>query len=229
MPTGSLASPDMGAVIGELLPLAVGVAISPIPIVAVILLILSENSGGAAKGFALGWVAGILGVTAVLTLLSGSLGDTGSGEPSAAVSWIKIVLGAALIVLAAKQWRDRDDPAVPGWMRALDTVTTGKAVGLGALLSAVNPKNLLLCVSAGVAIGGAGSSGGNDVVAVLIFTVLASSVILAVVIGYSVAAQRLTPTLDSARAWLQDNNHVVMAIVLLIMGAVVVGKGLGGL
>ncbi|MGW5572452.1 GAP family protein [Nocardia thailandica] len=219
----------MGAVIGDLLPLAVGVAISPIPIVAVILLILSENAGGAAKGFALGWVAGILVVTAVLTLLSGSLGDTDAGGPSATVSWIKIVLGALLIVLAVEQWRNRDDDAVPGWMQALDTVTTIKAIGLGALLSAVNPKNLLLCVSAGVAIGGAGLSGGADAAAVLIFTLLASSVVLAVVIGYSVAAQRLAPALDTARAWLQANNHIVMAIVLLIMGAVVVGKGIGGL
>ncbi|MEV6217421.1 GAP family protein [Nocardia sp. NPDC051833] len=219
----------MGAVLGDLLPLAVGVAISPIPIVAVILMILSKNAGGAAKGFALGWVAGILLVTAVLTLLSGSLGDSGDGDPPVAVSWIKIVLGALLIVLAIKQWRDRGDTAVPGWMQAIDTITTGKSIGLGALLSAVNPKNLLLCVSAGVVIGGAGLSGAGDVVAVVIYTLLASSVVLSVVIGYTVAAQRFAPALNSARQWLQDNNHIVMAIVLIIMGAVVVGKGIGGL
>ncbi|MBF6209911.1 hypothetical protein IU433_03860 [Nocardia puris] len=52
----------MGPVIGEPLPLVVGVALSPIPIVAAILMILSPGTGDAGSGFAAGWVAGILGV-----------------------------------------------------------------------------------------------------------------------------------------------------------------------
>ncbi|MFD4351730.1 GAP family protein [Nocardia sp. NPDC058518] len=219
----------MGSVIGDLLPLAVGVAISPIPIVAAILMILSKNAGGAAKGFAAGWVAGILVVTVVVTLLAGSLGDSAAKEPSAVVSWIKIVLGALLVLLAVKQWQSRSDTAVPAWMQAIDTLTVVKAAGLGALLSGVNPKNLLLCVSAGVAIGSGGLSAGGDIVAIVVFTLIASVTVLAVVLGYALAADKLRPTLDSARQWLQANNHAVMAIVLLVMGAVVVGKGIGGL
>ncbi|MFF2087912.1 GAP family protein [Nocardia sp. NPDC058176] len=218
----------MGSVIGDLLPLAVGVAISPIPIVAAILMILSKNAGGAAKGFAAGWVAGILAVTVVVTLLSGALGSADK-EPSVAVSWIKIVLGVLLVLLAFEQWQSRTDTSVPGWMQAIDTLTVVKAAGLGALLSAVNPKNLLLCVSAGIAIGAGGLSAGGDIVAIAVFTLLASTTVLAVVLGYAVAADRLGPALDSARQWLQANNHAVMAIVLLVMGAVVVGKGVGGL
>lgn len=218
----------MGSVIGDLLPLAVGVAISPIPIVAAILMILSKNAGGAAKGFTVGWVGGILVVTVVVTLLSGLLGSTDS-EPSVVVSWIKIVLGALLVLLAFEQWQSRSDTSVPGWMQAIDTLTVVKAAGLGALLSAVNPKNLLLCVSAGLAIGAGGLSAGGDIVAIVVFTLLASATVLAVVLGYAVAADRLGPALDSARQWLQANNHAVMAIVLLVMGAVVVGKGVGGL
>ncbi len=63
----------------------------------------------------------------------------------------------------------------------------------------------------------------------MVFTVLASSTVLAVVLGYLVAADRLRPTLNSLREWLQANNHAVMAIVLVVMGAVVLGKGIGGL
>ncbi|WP_446222609.1 GAP family protein [Nocardia sp. IBHARD005] len=219
----------MGSVIGDLLPLAVGVAISPIPIVAAILMILSKNAGGAAKGFAAGWVAGILVVTAVVTLLAGSLGDSAAKEPSAVVSWIKIVLGAGLVLLAIKQWQSRSDTSVPAWMQAIDTLTVVKAAGLGALLSGVNPKNLLLCVSAGVAIGSGALSALGDIVAIVVFTLIASVTVLAVVLGYALAADKLRSTLDSARQWLQANNHAVMAIVLLVMGAVVVGKGIGGL
>lgn len=218
----------MGPVIGELLPLAVGVALSPIPIVAAILMILSPDAGVAGSGFAAGWVAGILGATVVFTLLAGTLGDTGD-EPSAAVSWVKVALGALLIALAAAQWRARSDTAAPGWMRAVDRLTPVRAAGLGVVLSAANPKNLLLCVSAGVAIGSGGLGGGGVVLAVAVFAVLSASSVLAVAIGYAVAADRLRPALDRARTWLQDNNHAVLAIVLLVMGSVVLGSGIGGL
>ncbi|MFD8102526.1 GAP family protein [Nocardia fluminea] len=218
----------MGSVIGGLLPLAVGVAISPIPIIAAILMILSKNAGGAAKGFAVGWVAGILVVTGVMTLLAGTLGGSDS-EPSTGASIVKIILGVALVVLAMIQWQERSQTEVPGWMKAIDTLTPVKALGLGALLSGVNPKNLLLCVSAGVAIGAGGLSAGGDLIAIVVFTLLASVTVLAVVLGYMLAADKLGPMLDSLRQWLQLNNHAVMAIVLLIMGAVVVGKGIGGL
>ncbi|MFD6456131.1 MULTISPECIES: GAP family protein [unclassified Nocardia] len=218
----------MGSVIGGLLPLAVGVAVSPIPIIAAILMILSKNAGGAAKGFAVGWVAGILVVTGVMTMLAGTLGGTDS-EPSTGASIVKIILGVALVVLAVIQWQERSQTEVPGWMKAIDTLTPVKALGLGALLSGVNPKNLLLCVSAGVAIGAGGLSAGGDLVAIVVFTLLASVTVLAVVVGYMLAADKLGPMLDSLREWLQLNNHAVMAIVLLIMGAVVVGKGIGGL
>ncbi|MBF4999019.1 GAP family protein [Nocardia sp. BSTN01] len=219
----------MGAVLGDLLPLAVGVAISPIPIVAAILIILSANAARAGTGFAIGWVLGIVVVTAIFVVLSGTLSDSQDTQSSTVTAWVKIVLGIVLLGLAAMQWRSRSDTGVPGWMRAIDTLSAVGAVGLGALLSAVNPKNLLLCVSAGVAIGTSGIGGGPQVIAVLVFTVIAAASVLVVVIGYLVAAERLREPLDRARRWLQANNHVVMAIVLLVMGAVVLGKGIGGL
>ncbi|MEV6071225.1 GAP family protein [Nocardia sp. NPDC052001] len=219
----------MGSVLGDLLPLAVGVAISPIPIVAAILMILSSNASGSGTGFALGWVAGIAVATTVFVALSRVLGGSDDREPATAGSWVKVGLGVALLALAASQWRKHSDEQPPGWMRAIDEFTTSKAVGLGLLLSAVNPKNLLLCVSAGVTIGSSSLGAGQKSVAVVVFTVLADASVLVVILGYAVAADRLRESLDATRRWLQSNNHAVMAIVLLVMGAAVIGKGVGGL
>ncbi|MGX6509430.1 GAP family protein [Rhodococcus sp. SJ-2] len=217
----------MGTSIGEVLPLAVGVAISPIPIVAVILMLLSRNARATSSGFGVGWVVGILAVTGIAIVLSGSATpDDGGGSST---GWIKVALGLLLIFLAFKQWRSRADTTPPKWMQAIDQFTFIKAAGLGLVLSAVNPKNLLLCASAGVAIGTAGLSSGNATVVWLIFTVLAACSVLVPVIGYAFAADRLADSLDAAKNWLQANNHMVMALVLLIMGVTVVGKGLGGL
>lgn len=215
-------------VLGEVLPLAVGVAISPIPIVAAILMLLSRDAGAASLGFGLGWVAGIFSATGLLTFGARWI-DPGDGQPSAAASWVKIGLGVVLVALAIRQWRSRADTSVPGWMRAIDGLTAVKAAGLGLALSAINPKNLLLCVSAGVAIGTAGLGAGEQVVTVALFTVLAAVSVLVPVVGYAVAADRLRGPLDATKNWLQANNHAVLATLLLVMGAVVLGKGLSGL
>ena len=164
----------MNGVIGDILPLALCVAISPIPIIAAILMLFSPRAAGTGSGFLVGGVLGIIAVTSVFTAVSDSL--TAGGEPSATSSWIKIVLGVLLLLLGARNWRGRNaERATPKWMSTIDSFTPVKAFGLGFLLSAINPKNLLMGIAAGVAIGGAGISLGQEVVAIAVFTVIAAS------------------------------------------------------
>src|SRR5215218_8891052 len=95
----------MNEVIGEILPLAVGIAISPIPIIAAILMLLSPRAKGTSVGFLIGWLVGIVVAIVLFTLLSSISQDTGGSSPVAGV--IKIILGALLLFLAIKQWRTR--------------------------------------------------------------------------------------------------------------------------
>ena len=224
----------MGAVIGDLLPVALGVAISPVPIIAVILMLLAPKAGAASAGFGVGWVLGIVVVTVVvLVIASGAdVGGT-SSEPSDAASWITVTLGVLLLAVGVRQWRGRpkgDEPAsLPKWMTAIDHVTPVKALGLGFLLSAVNPKNLLMCISAGVTVAGGGLDAGQEVIAVAVFVVIAASTVLVPVLGYALAKERMRHPLDELKEWLQQNNVVVMAVLLLVIGVTLIGKGIGGL
>jgi threonine/homoserine/homoserine lactone efflux protein len=221
----------MGAVIGEILPLAVGIAISPIPIIAVILMLLSPHAKGTSLGFMIGWIAGIVVAIVVFTLLSSVLPQDKEGGGSPVAGVIKIILGLLLLFVAFRQWRGRPakggEAAMPKWMSAIDSMTAGKALGLGFLLSAVNPKNLLMAVSAGVIVGGAGLTFGQAVIVIIIFVLLAGCTVIIPVIGYLVASARLAGPLDSLRVWLVDNNAVIMAVVLLVIGVTVIGKGIG--
>lgn len=70
----------MGAVLGDILPLALGVAISPVPIIAAILMLFSARAGGTSSGFLIGWILGIIIATGVFTALAGSL-TTGGPHP----------------------------------------------------------------------------------------------------------------------------------------------------
>jgi threonine/homoserine/homoserine lactone efflux protein len=223
----------VGTVIGDLLPLAVGIAISPIPIIAVILMLLSPQAGKTSTGFLLGWVAGIVVVTTVVLVLVGQAGNTSSGSPSTVASVLKLAFGGLLLLLALKQWRQRpkegEAATMPKWMSAIDNVTFSKSFGLAFVLAGVNPKNLLMCLGAGTTIGAAHLSGGEDVIVVAIFTVIAASTVGIPVIGYLAARSRMEAPLNRLRAWLTQNNASVMAVLLLVIGAVLLGKGIGGL
>lgn len=223
----------MGTVLGELLPLAVGVAVSPVPIIAVILMLLAPRAGGTGQGFLLGWVAGIVAAVVVFLLFAGVADLGSSAEPSALASWLRLLLGLVILGLAVRQWRGRPAPGeqvpLPKWMAAIDSFTPGKAAGLGFVLSAVNPKNLAMGIAAGVAIAAGDLPAGQDVVAVLVFTLIAAATVAVPVIAYAVAADRMRGPLDRLKVWLEANHIAVLGVLLLVIGVVLVGNGLGGL
>ena len=224
----------MNVVIGEILPLALGIAVSPIPIIAAILMLLSPRAKGTSVGFLLG-----LGASASSSRSPSSRcsprccrrSDDDASNPTA--GWIKIGLGVLLLLMAVKQWRGRPtgdhEPELPGWMKAIDTMTAAKGAGLGFLLSAVNPKNLLMAAGAGVIIGGTAASleTGEEAVAIAVFTVIAAASVAVPVIGYLVASAKMAGPLESMRHWLVRENAVVMAVLLLVIGVAMVGKGVG--
>ncbi len=222
----------VGSVIGDLLPLAIGVAISPIPIIAVILMLLSKQAGKTSVGFLIGWVAGIVVVTTVALLLVGQAGNTETG-PSTISSVLKVAFGVLLLLIAIRQWQGRpkegEHATLPKWMGTVDSFTFGKALAFGFALSGVNPKNLLMCLGAGTTIGAAHLSGGGEVAAVVIFTVLAASTVVAPVIVYLSAREKMARPLTELRGWLAQNNATVMSVLLLVIGTVLIGKGIGGL
>lgn len=220
----------MNTTIGEVLPLALGIAISPIPIIAAILMLLSPKARVTSVGFLIGWILGIVAAVTVFTLLAAVLPSQDSDASRPVQGVLQLVLGVLLLLLAARQWRGRPkhgvEPKRPKWMAAIDTMTFPVATGLGFLLSAVNPKNLLLAAGAGVDIGSAGLDGGAVVGVIAIFTVIAASTVLVPVVAYLFAAEKLRGPLDALRGWLEKENSVIMAVLLLVIGVMLLGKGI---
>src|SRR5262245_29195066 len=147
----------MGQAIGDILPLAIGVAISPVPIIAVVLMLATPRGRSNGLAFGLGWIAGLAIVSAIVLLVGGS--DDG-GAPADWTGWVKLAVGAIFVLLGLAQWRRRPKPgeeaALPKWMQTIDRFTAGKSLGFGVILSAVNPKNLGLTLGAALVVAQAG-------------------------------------------------------------------------
>jgi hypothetical protein len=224
---------SLNDLIGQLLPLAVGVAISPLPIVAVILVLLSPKAKSSGLGFLAGWVLGIIAVVGVFTLVGGVIpaGDAGTQHPLVGI--VKIVIGALLLAVGVRIWvrrpRDRDVPATPRWMGLVATMTLPKGVVFGFVLSVFNPVNLLLSITAGIDIGSSLLLPGDEWIAIAIFTVIGAATVALPVVGYVIAGTRATPLLNTLRVWLIKHNAVLTCTMLLVIGVDLVGKGIGTL
>ena len=221
----------MGVVVGGLLPLAVVVAVSPVPVIAVVLLLLADRAADTGVGFLLGWVVGIAGATVGSLFLLGGVADPGAGTRSV-LSWAAVVLGVLLLSLGVRQWRSRPGPgeqrALPRWMGAIDRCTAPRAGGLGLVLSVASPKNLPVCLAAGAVIAGGGLSRGQDWWAVLVFSAVATCTVAVPVLAHAVLGSRVAGPLDRLRRGLTAHGAQATTALLLAVGVVLVGQGLGG-
>jgi hypothetical protein len=223
----------MGSAIGSILPEAIGVAISPLPIIAVILMLFSKRARSNGLAFLAGWVLALAVVVGVVLALAGAGKISAGGTPATAGYAIKLLLGLLFLFLAVRNWQKRpkegQTPEMPKWMAAIDSFTAGRAFGLSALLAGLSPKNLGLALAAALSIGQAGLSGAQPWVALATFVLLASISIALPVLYYVIAGQSAKKTLNSWKAWLTANNATVMFVLLLVFGVKLVGDALGGL
>ena len=223
----------MGNAIGDILPLAIGVVISPVPIIAVILMLFTPRAKANGPAFLIGWVGGLAIAGSVVLVLANAGKISAGGTPSTTSYVIRLLLGLLLLFMAVRQWQSRpqegEEPEMPKWMAGIDAFTPGKALGLAALLSGVNPKNLALTLSATLTIAQAGLVSAQPWLALIAFIVIASISVGAPVLYYLLAGEKAEKTLNSWKAWLSANNATVMFVLFLIFGVKLIGDSLGGL
>jgi hypothetical protein len=222
----------MGEAIGQSLSLAVGVALSPVPIIAVILTLVTPQARVNGPAFVVGWLVGLAVVGAIVLLVAGPGDASENGEPATWVNFLKLVLGALLVLVALKEWRGRphegDEAATPKWMGAIDSFSPPKAAGAGAVLAGVYPKTLLLAIGGAAAIAQTGIPGGEQAIAYAVFALIGTVGVGAPVVIYFALGDRAGPILDRLKAWMAQHNAVIMAVLCLVIGAKLIGDAIAG-
>jgi threonine/homoserine/homoserine lactone efflux protein len=220
----------MADAIGQVLALGIGVALSPVPIIAVVLMLGTPRARANGPAFVLGWVLGLAIVGTIVLVAAGGAGATKDAEPATWVDVVKIVLGVLLLLVALRQWRGRprgdDEAKMPKWMRTIDRFTPARSVAIAA---ALNPKNLLLTVAAGAAIVETGADTSQEAVALAVFVLVGTlGPGLPVAIYFALGA-RATRILDELKSWMTAHNAAIMTVLCLVIGAKLIGDAISGL
>ena len=215
-----------------MLPLAIAIAIFPVPIIAVVLVLGSPHGRAKGLAFVLAWLVGLGAVGALVLLFAGALDTSESGEPATWVNVVLLALGLLLLVLAAKQWRGRprmgEETPVPGWMRAIDEFTIAKAAGSGFALSGLNPKNVLLTAAAAVEIAERGLRASEQAAVLVGFVLIASIGVLTPLVLTLALGDRSHRLLEELRGWMARYNAVIMSVIFLLIGAKLIGDAISG-
>jgi hypothetical protein len=216
--------------LAEVVPFAVATAVSPLPLLALLVVLLTQRAVPNGLAFALGWAAALLAVaTLTLAVLGADAGFDGSG---AVVRALEVVVGVGLVALAARQWVRRPRGAArqvePRWLAVADRCTPRRAFALGGALVLVNPKNLALTVAAAGAVAGTSGTSRDRLWAVVLFAVLGTAG-LAVPLGLRVTlGPRAAGTLGGWRRWLVVHGTPAGCVVVALIGVLLGARGLAG-
>jgi hypothetical protein len=219
---------NWASVLTKLIPLALVIALSPITVIPAVLVLHAPRARPAGLAFLGGWVLGLAALTAAFVGASDLLGGLHQAPPTWA-SWLRVVLGLALIAFGVFRWQTRHrHTKTPAWLRSFSKLTPGRAGATGVVL-VIRPEVLILCAAAGLAIGTARLGVGAALTVGAVYVIVSASTVAIPILGYVAAGDRLDDALERLKVWMEENHGAMMAVILLVIGLIVVYNGIHAL
>lgn len=216
--------------------LGLGCAANPWGIMIAVLLLDAKRGRGIVWTYVVAWTGAITVVLVALLAGIGAITEPGSNGASQTASVLELVVGCLLLAFGLRRLlcarapeagggRDHDaPPELPGWLRAIENISYLAAFLLG-IYSATYP----LVIAAAGEILRADLDTTQTVALALLFVVLGSSSVIAVAALGTFAPRRSAHHLERMRSWLTVHNRAVITAILLVLGAMLTARGLGGL
>lgn len=214
----------VATLIMEILPFAIGVFASPLPVIMAVVFLFTPRPRPTSVTYVVTWVLGVTAATVVFALLAGLIDDQEQTRGWAA--WLRVALGAVLVLMAVKMWSGRDAQSTPRWLAAIMDAGPREAVRFGVLMSAANPKELLMALAAGLAVGTSDVGIAGSAGAIVVFVGVGAASVVAPLVVFLVGGDSTLERLSTAREWLQRNNAAVAAVVLALIGLFLLVGGL---
>ncbi len=128
------------------------------------------------------------------------------------------------------RWLTRKKSAhTPKWMQSMSKLTPARAALMAAALTVLNPKVLFICAAAGLAIGTAGLGTTGAWIAEAWYVAVAASTVAIPILAYAVSGDRLDAPLTRLKEWMERQHATLVAVILVVIGLLVLYKGIHGL
>lgn len=218
----------MWAAMGTILPIAVAVAVSSTPIMAMLLILLSPNRNRSSLAFLIGWVLGVVAVVVAFTFFARNVGDSSPLEEPWFIAPVLIGIGLATVVLGIVFWRRgarTNSAGMSKWLSAVGSLGPWSAFGLGFILN-LRAKGLLLGAAAGLGLRDDDLTIGTTAIVIGVYTVISASTVTGPILATLVDPERAEKWLIPTRNWLTAHNRLVSITITIMIGVVIIGSGL---
>jgi len=217
----------MGQLLGQLVALAIAAALSTVPISATIFILLSDRWRSIAFPFLFGTVIGTAAALTLGTLLAEALPGR-QRRLNSLIGELEIVVGSALVVLGLitliRKRRGSPTAERPDWLESIGSFGALPALGIGLALN-LRPKAVLLFAAASLAIRGADIGPADTVVAVVVYTAIATSTVVVPILATTFFPQRMEPGLIRARDWITAHGVELTGAIMVLVGIFVIVAG----
>lgn len=220
---------NLGALVNvqsQLLAYALGLAASPLPILALLVVMITPRARANTAAFLAGWVGAAIALTVLASILG--LDAYLSEGASPFLRNATLALGIALVLGAggALLFSTRRSSQSPRVLQAIDSIGPPGALLLGMSLVALNAKNASLALLGGVHIAATSNSTLDHASLTALFVAIASATLVLPALLFFVAGRRATELLAPLRAWMARNLRRLLYLVIVVIGFALVRAGL---
>ena len=216
----------MGTLLAEVAGLGLAVALtSPVSVVTVIVLLSLPAGRRRGLAFLVGWLIALVVIAALmLFVLHGQDFGSRSSSPSRAASALEVLLGSLLLIWAVVAYRRREPssgvPSTPKWLARIEGTHWLVALAVGALMLSYG-----LTLAAASEILKANVSRLDATAAITVFALTSMVTVAAPIVAVVVAPERSEERLETWKSWLLGNSRVVVLVVLMVVGALLIVRG----
>ena len=217
-------------VIVPILLLGLMASLSPATIVVFILLLRTNRAASNAPAFLLGWALSLT-VVFVASYAVGSSRTSQHGSGRTAVEVLEVLMGLALVVLAARQWRRRDEPARESaggvssrFAARMKELGPGGAVAVGIL-----KQPWAITAAAAVVVVDHHSNASLSIVAFACFTVVSTATVGWIYLTFTRSPERAQAELAALQERVTAAGPALVAVAALVVGLLLTYDGITGL
>ncbi len=210
------------------LPIAIALALSPAPIIAIFILLMTPKASINGSSFLGGWFAGIYSVGVIMFILPGM--EENHSDPTQLSGFIRLGLGVILLMGALRYWikRPRSGEVVktPKIFLHIDRFGFWKSFLTGILFSVVNVKNFALSAAGASKIDEVAKDDHGIYKDLAFFALIGSIMIILPILVHAIAGNKIESRFQRWKRWMIQNNHLLLIILLTVLGGVLIKGGL---